>query len=103
MDIPTVSLYAPNFLGFIFPPIIEMLNKDIHDESKRFLVALGICFFTALLFNYNNVVMGNVDELIKSFGLLFAESQIIFKLYFKNSFVRATMVERLNRVDEPAG
>lgn len=101
--LPTISLYAPDLIGLILPPIIELLNKDVKEENHRFIVAVIVCFTAAFFVKYNSLVSGDINALITSFSIIFAESQVIFNLYFKKSFLRATMIERLTQSDDPVG
>ena len=104
-----VSLYAPELIGVLLPPVIEILNRDIPQEKQkeRFLATLAICFVVALLLKWNSLVLGNVEQLLVSFGLIFTESQAVYRLYFKDSYFRAKLKARLDKInssnDEPLG
>lgn len=104
---PALSLYGPDLVGILMSPVIEILNKDIAKEktTERFLASMAICFVVAFLLKWNQVMAGSPEELIASFGIIFTESQVVYKLYFKDSFIRAKIQERLAPTpeEEPLG
>lgn len=94
---------APMLVGFILPPIVDWLNKDVKDPQERFLVVLLVCLITATVLEWNKLVYGSLDELVISAGVIFAQSQVVFKLYFKNSFLRSKLQEKLISEQTPTG
>jgi hypothetical protein len=87
--------HAPELVGVLMPPIIDILSKDVKKENERFIVTLLITFGAALLLKWDTLSYGNPDQLITSFGIIFAESQVVFKLYFKDSWAREKMFQFL--------
>lgn len=104
---PALSLYGPDLVGVLLPPIIEILNKDIAKEkvTERFLGSMAICFVVALLLKWNSLMTGSPEELVTSFGIIFTESQVIYNLYFKKSFIKAKINEKFapSPKEEPLG
>lgn len=96
--IPTLSLYSPDLVGVLIPPIVEILNKDIPEEkaTKRFLVSILVCFIAAMILRWDQLMAGSATQLLTSFGLIFTESQVVYRLYFKDSFIRHKLQERLS-------
>lgn len=100
-------------VGVILPFFIEFLNKNINPEPsylyikalgrtfifdedfKKSLVALAVCFIVATIIERNNISLSSSGGLITAFSLIYAESQTVFKLYFKNSTFRAKMIDAL--------
>jgi hypothetical protein len=100
-------------VGFLMPFIIEVLNKNISPESnyiyikplgrtfildedfKKSLAAFVVCLAVAVLFELKALQWGNFGALAISFGIIYAESQAVFKLYFRNSYFRAKLLESL--------
>jgi hypothetical protein len=97
-----LSTHSPNLVGFILPPIIEVLNKDIaadkmmtfrfwklsFEVEEKFMATLAICLSAAAILNAQNLAVGNMEQAIASFGIIFTESQAVYRLYFKDSWLR---------------
>lgn len=80
--------HAPFLVGFILPPFVEVINKDIHKEWERFIVAGAVCFAIAIVFHWNEIAKGSPETVVVYSAIIFAESQTIFKLYFAKSWMR---------------
>lgn len=92
------SAHSPELVGFILPPVVEVLNRDIDDQRERFIVSCLVCFFIAAILDWKYLAAGTPEALIGTFTILFAESQVVFKTYFANSTIRYKISGRL---DEP--
>ncbi|MDE1866747.1 MAG: hypothetical protein KGI08_03425 [Thaumarchaeota archaeon] len=95
---------AQYLVGFILPPLVEYLNKDIPNDNVRFLVSCVVCFIAAVAIDWNQIGGGNIDQqhLIFLSMLLFTESQTIFKLYFQSSWLRGKLQSVIGSVNTPA-
>lgn len=84
-------------VGLAMPPLIDILNKDIAPEkqTERFLSTFAICFCVAAIFNLNNIMVNSWGAVFTSFGLIFTESQLVYKTYFKDSYLRSKLLERV--------
>lgn len=98
--VTTLTLHAPLFVGFLMPVVVEVLNRDVPNDTERFIVSLLVCAVAAALLNIEALQYANIEDLIASFALVFAQSQVMYRLYFKNSFVRAKLDARLQVVRE---
>lgn len=100
-----MTLEATQLVGFLLPPIIQILNKDIPEKNQkqRFLATLATCLVTALVLNFNKLQLDTLDQVLTSFTLIFAESQAVYKLYFKQSAVKGFIDERLTPDKQPVG
>lgn len=87
--------HAPILAGFVLPPVVDYLNKDVPKPTEKALVTFLVCFAVAALENWNKILYGSSDEVFSSFSIIFLESQVIYKLYFKNSPLRATLLSRI--------
>lgn len=89
---------APNLIGFILPPFVEYLNKDVPNENARFVISLVACLLAALAVNWQKIAAGTMtqEQLVLLIGIIFTESQTIFKLYFQESWLRQKMQTALN-------
>lgn len=112
---PALIATAPNLIGFILPPIVDVLNKDIPPDktlnlkvlrwefkfNERFIATLAICLATATMVKFNSLQTGSYDEILKSFGIIFTESQMVFKLYFSNSNLRTQIQDVFEKEEDP--
>jgi len=74
-----------NLIGFILPPLIDLINARINNNQVRFWIALGICVILGTLINYR---AGFGEDLLGNIAIIFAESQIIYKTYWEKSTAR---------------
>ena len=79
-------------IGFILPPIIDLINKKIANSRTRFVVSLVLCVLVAVGVNYKNMTFGS--ELLASVALIFTEAQFVYNLYWKKSLVRARFLSQ---------
>lgn len=87
--------HSADLLGIILPPLVDFVNKDVPDEKERMLVTILVCLGAAVFTKYNSLATGDPATFMASLALIFSESQIVFKLYFKNSYVREKIQERI--------
>ncbi|MDE2025156.1 MAG: hypothetical protein KGJ07_01550 [Patescibacteria group bacterium] len=94
---------AQYLVGFILPPLVEYLNKDIPNDNVRFLVSCALCVVAAVAIDWNQISSGVIDQAHLSFLalLLFGESQTIFKLYFQSSWIRGKIQQSIGAVNAP--
>lgn len=81
--------------GFILPPIIDYINKDIKNETERFWVTILVCSAAAVVINWDKFSIGLANQTLSLAGLFFIESQVVFKFYFKYSYLRQHLKDRL--------
>ena len=109
MDIQTANtvkdfiLQNPEALfGLVLPVFIDIFNREVpkERETERFLVTLFVCFVTAVFFNLNEILINSWAGALASFGIIFTESQAVYKLYFKESVLRSKLIERMYASEE---
>lgn len=88
---------APYLVGFIMPPFVEFLNKDVRKEHERYIVAMLSCFIVAIFIHWNDIANGRPEHFVFYAGLIFTESNTIFKLYFADSWIRGKMHEKFGK------
>lgn len=76
--------------GFILPPVVDLINKRISNSKVKFLVSLGICVLVGAVFHLKELT--NATEILKTISLVFAESQVIYKMYWEKSSIREKML-----------
>lgn len=80
-----------DLLGLILPPVIDLLNRKVANSSMRWLIATAICLLLAAITNVASLQFGNTEQFLASFGLIFAEAQGVYHLYWNDSGVRKTL------------
>jgi hypothetical protein len=105
----------PEIIGLVLPPLIDVLNKDISPDQKleirvggismdfeaRFLISLAICFIASVIIKWNDISHGSTINLITAFSLVFTESQAVYRLYFKDSWLRGKIQDKLSKPEQP--
>lgn len=93
MDTQALILFigqnSPQLVGFLLPPIVAVLNQSVDDPRAKFIVSLVLCLFVAILLNVQKIItsdaVSSVDALLQSLLLVFTQSQVVYRLYFKGS------------------
>lgn len=80
--------HAPELVGVILPPIVDYIGKDVQRDDEKYILSILICLAVSVLLHWNQLLYGSVDQFATSFTVIFVESNVIFKLYFKNSLLR---------------
>lgn len=80
-----------DFVGFILPPFIDMINKHIQNATARFWAAIVISLAVATCLNLDK--LNNFQDLLGSTALVFAEAQIVYKTYWEGSKLRSKTFE----------
>jgi hypothetical protein len=78
---------APSLVGIVLPPLVQILNKDVTNEIERFWITIIVCLVVGVLLHWNQLVIGDTKAVEISLAIIFAESQITYRLYFKNSII----------------
>lgn len=89
--LPLITQYAPAVVGFGMPFLVEVINRDIKNSNIKFGVTVLLCVVVAALLHIPQLVTGSIEGLLSSITLIFAESQVVWKLYFEASTLRASM------------
>lgn len=80
-----------DLVGFLLPPLIDVVNVKVKDEKIRFLVSLVICVVVGAILNVDRLAAGSVEEALRSAGIVFATAQTAYRLYWKKSEVRENL------------
>lgn len=96
-------LYVVNhpaeFIGFAMPLVVDYVNKDVHSKRERFIVSMIATILVTLLLNWQKLIYDTPADFGWSLALIMAESQITYKFYFKNSWVREQWQEKVVKPD----
>lgn len=69
-------------LGAVLPAVIDIVNKYVKNEKVRFLIAVG---FSVVVGGVWSVLQNGWENVAKDIGLIFATSQIVYKLWYEKS------------------
>jgi len=83
-------------IGFLLPPIIDVINRFIKDSSLRFLVSVLICGVIGLSLNYITTdgfktyvtMMDYADGISSAIIQVFGWAQLSYKAVWENMPVR---------------
>ena len=78
----------PMLSGFVMPPLIAYLNKEVYREEEKYLVAIMATVTIAVIINFKaftTALNGAPNDFAKFFLLVFFESVSTYHFYFKNS------------------
>ena len=84
-----------DLVGLALPFIADFVNKKIPYSNIRFLLSILLSIGAALLLNVDKLRGGDWNELLGKVGLIFTESQIVYRLYWKNSHARFKVFGRM--------
>jgi len=89
---------APYLAGVLLPPLVTILNRDVPDSRARFLVATMTCLITGAILDWKQIAYGTPEKAVESIGIIFLESQAVYRLYFKGSYVEQQIQERIGKL-----
>jgi hypothetical protein len=91
---------APYLVGFILPPFIEILNREVPSKIGRHTVSLLVCLVVAIVLHWHKIESGSPEQVAAIAGVIFTESNTVYKYYFENSWNREVLREKLGSVDK---
>lgn len=91
---------APLLVGFILPPLVEVINKGVVNTRFKFVMTITICLVAGLLLHLEELSVNTIDDVLIVASVIFAESQMVYKLYFKNSYWQVKLQERFTQEPE---
>lgn len=78
-----------NLLGFLLPPVIDLINSRVADARARYWVAMVVCFAVGVVLNLDKIK--DPQGLLASASLVFASAQITYHTYWEKSGARKAM------------
>lgn len=94
---------APQLVGFILPPFVEILNRDVKQDGERYFVSLMACAFVAILLHFNEITTSSPETIVTTAGIIFLESNTTYKLYFQDSGLRSLIKEKIGKKETLPG
>lgn len=97
--INAVAVIAPQLIGFLIPPLVTVVNQKITNSKVKFMMTMLVCFVVAGLLNIQKLATSNswvdIEAFLNSLLLMFSESQVVYRLYFKGSTLEAKIETKL--------
>lgn len=92
-----IGTNAPYLIGFLLPPFVQVLNRDIPENGRsKFIVTTIVCFLVAVILNWRTIFAetdwGSVEATLATFSFILAQSEIAYRLYFKNSALQQRII-----------
>lgn len=87
---------APLLVGFVMPPFVEMLNKDVPAERERKYLSILACFIVAILLHWKDIELGTPQMAVAYFVLIYGEMNVLFRFYFGDSQLRTVLQNKFN-------
>jgi hypothetical protein len=84
-----------NLIGFILPPVIDIINVKISNVTLKFWVSFIVCLAVAVIFNLDKLTLADLPTLLGNVGIIFSEAQIVYKTYWANSSLRTSLQQKL--------
>jgi len=80
-------------IGLVLPFLIDIINKHITNSKVKFLISLFVSLALAAWIKFDALVGGDVLSVLQSAGIVFAEAQTVYKLYWEKSAVRTALLK----------
>lgn len=78
-------------IGFILPPLIDLINKNVTDSRWRFVISFVTCVGVGMGMNVGNFNAESVGSILGSITVVFSAAQVAYKLYWEKSEVRTKL------------
>ena len=75
-------------IGFILPPLIDLINKKVIDSRWRFVISFVTCVGVGVGMNVGNFNIESVGDILGSIAVVFSAAQIAYNLYYEKSDLR---------------
>jgi len=85
-------------IGIFLPPIIDMVNRQVKSEIRRFLFACLLSVVVGAILALPQLMNGETREVAIIAGIIFVQAQFVFKIYWKKSFVRSLIIKPEHQV-----
>lgn len=78
-----------NLVGFILPPMIDLINSHVSDARLRYTISLIVCILVGILVNLDK--LNSPSEIMGGIAVVFTSAQITYQTYWKRSEIRSKM------------
>ena len=82
-----------NLIGFLLPPLIDLINRKVLNKDVRFWISVLICGTVGVVLNYvtNSGELGSIESIIDSMFLIFGMAQLSYKAVWENNSKRVNL------------
>ena len=87
-------MHIQDLLGFLLPPLVDLINARIADSRVRYWVSMIICFAVGILVNLQSI--HDPKELFANAALVFTSAQITYHSFWEKSDTRDAMMKKLS-------
>lgn len=77
-------------VGAVLPVFIDLVNKKVGSHKVKYVVALVVSAAAGAALHYTELSL--TGNLLGTIGVIFAEAQTVYKLYWEKSEIRAKTV-----------
>lgn len=78
-------MQALDLVGFLLPPVIDLINRKINNSDIRFWVSVLFCAVVGVLIAYSKGNIGDINAIISSIFIVFGLAQISYKAVYESS------------------
>ena len=72
-------------VGAAMPVIIEFFARWVKNEKGKFLLSLLLPLIAGTALNYQNLKVGDIEQILASGTVIFTAAQTVYKIYFRDS------------------
>jgi hypothetical protein len=72
-------------IGFLLPPLIDVINRYVKDSMGRFWVSVGVCTTIASMMAYFE---GNLSSIPEKSMILFGAATITYRAVYEDSAIQ---------------
>ena len=80
---------AQNLIGFILPPVVDLVNKFFSNSTVRLFVSMAICVVVGVAVRLGKI--HTLEDLVANSAIIWAEAQITYQIYWKNAGSRTVI------------
>ena len=80
-------------IGFLLPPIIDIVNSKVSNAKLRLGISIGISFILGAIFVYadGNLKISSINDVFLTGSAIFVSAHAAYKLYWEKSDIRFDM------------
>jgi hypothetical protein len=79
-----------NFIGFLLPALIDLINRKVSDSDARFWVSVLVCSLTGIGVELlqSGFVFITADPFIEEIMIMFGIAQLVYKGIYEDSKIQ---------------
>jgi hypothetical protein len=82
-----------SLIGFLLPPLIDLINRKVGDSDARFWISVSICMLVGVGFEYisNGMAFLGVEPTVSSIFEMIGIAQISYKALWEGNPIRVKL------------